>query len=214
MIFNPQSCLGVAYFIVDNRVRCYISYKVQEKESMMIKNEVFQAIRNRRSAIRFTSEPVSDEQIETILEAGRWAPSYLNAQPWLFIVVKDSSIRKEVGELVKRATIAWQGFLEAPVAIAVATNPEDDPKHFVEAGAVAAQNMALMAHSLGLSSYWIGVYDIDHARKSAEADLKKLLKIPVNQRLISILPIGVAETVSKKNRKDLSELVFTDTYQE
>ena len=180
----------------------------------MIENEMFQAIRNRRSAIRFTEKPVSEEYIETILEAGRWAPSYLNAQPWSFIVIKDASIRTEVGDTVKRATIAWQGFLQAPVAVAVAVNPEFDPNHFVEAGAIAAQNMTLMAHSLGLSSYWIGVYDSDNARKSAEADLKKLLKIPGIHRLIAILPIGVAETVSKKDRRNLADMVYTDTYRE
>ncbi|MCX7037956.1 MAG: nitroreductase family protein, partial [Spirochaetes bacterium] len=53
----------------------------------MKENDVLRAIRGRRSVIRFTDAPVSDEQVDTILEAGRWAPSYINSQPWEFIVV-------------------------------------------------------------------------------------------------------------------------------
>ncbi len=59
--------------------------------------------------------------------------------------------------------------------------------------AVATQNMALAARSLGLASYWVGVYQIRNGRGSVENELKKLLDIPVEYRLISLLSIGKPE---------------------
>ncbi len=130
----------------------------------MKENDVLKAIRGRRSVVRFTDAPVSDEQVETILEAGRWAPSYINSQPWEFIVMREKGLRARVAEVLKRATLSWQGFAQAPVLIAVAVDPSRDPRHSVEDGAAAVQNMTLAAHSLGLGSSWAGLYAADGGR--------------------------------------------------
>ncbi|MEM2972355.1 MAG: nitroreductase family protein [Candidatus Bathyarchaeia archaeon] len=47
----------------------------------IVNNEVLEAIRNRRNILRFEETSVEEEKIQTILEAGRWAPSYINSQP-------------------------------------------------------------------------------------------------------------------------------------
>jgi nitroreductase len=54
-------------------------------------------IKDRRSIRQYTDEPVSEEQLEMILEAARQAPSGENAQPWRFIIVKDEAMRKQLG---------------------------------------------------------------------------------------------------------------------
>ncbi|MDW7738760.1 MAG: nitroreductase family protein [Bacillota bacterium] len=56
-------------------------------------------IYNRRSVRKFTDKPVSDEDLKLILEAGRWAPSGEDAQPWRFIVVRDEERRKKLGKI-------------------------------------------------------------------------------------------------------------------
>ncbi len=56
-------------------------------------------IYNRRSVRKFTDEPVSEEDLKLILEAGRWAPSGEDAQPWRFIVVRDNERRKILGKI-------------------------------------------------------------------------------------------------------------------
>ena len=74
--------------------------------------EVFEAIRGRRSVRRYTDQPVSCELIDQILEAGTWAPSAKNIQPWRFIVVqgehKDrlAEITRLVGEQMARDAVA------------------------------------------------------------------------------------------------------------
>ncbi len=113
-------------------------------------NSILEVIRKRRSVIRFESTTVSDEQIQEILEAGRWAPSWLNSQPWRFILIKDKETKEKISDLAP--TIYKLGMMDAPVCIAIYVDPKEDPYHFVEDGAAATQNMALAAYSLGLGS--------------------------------------------------------------
>lgn len=181
----------------------------------IVDNQVLKAIRERRSVLRFKPEPVPEELLEQILEAGRWAPSHANSQPWAFIVVRDEKLKAELGELVDRIALARRGKVaisgkgigEAPLVIAVVVDPWRDPKHFVEAGAVAAQNMALAAHSLGLATYWAGIYEAGGGRRSVEARVKRLLGVPREMHVIALLPIGVPAYQAQSERLGLEELV-------
>ena len=167
-------------------------------------NPVLKVIRDRRSTVNFKSTPVTDEKVDAILEAGRWAPSWTNTQPWRFIVVRDEKIKEKMSNAV--STFFRISVKEAPLCVAVCVNPEVDPFHFVEDGTTATQNMALAAQSLGLSTSWIGVFSFRDEKNSTERKVKEILKIPKKWRLISILPVGIPKSEQLKNRKDLSEL--------
>ncbi len=176
-------------------------------------NQVLQTIKERRSVHRFKQDPVTDEQLTSILEAGRWSPSFANLQPWTFLVVKDQETKAHLVEVVERVTIARQGVGQAPVIIAVVVDPLKDPRHYVEAGAAATQNMALAAQSIGLGSYWVGVYDPSGKRNTAEAKMKKILGIPREHRLVALLPIGVPAHVPEKDRERLSNVVRYEKFE-
>ncbi len=173
-------------------------------------NSVLDAIENRRSIVRFETTPIEEEKIQAILEAGRWAPSWLNKQPWRFIVVTEPAIKERLSELV--STIFKLGVREAPVCIVVSVDPNEDSFHFIEDGAAATQNMALAAHSLGLGSCWIGTFAFKKEKKSAEEKIQEVLEIPRTHRVVSLLPIGVPKKVEEKNRKELSQLVYRNKY--
>jgi nitroreductase len=168
-------------------------------------NPVLKAIKNRRSSLRFKSTPIDEEKLNTVLEAGRWAPSWTNTQPWKFIVVRDTETKKELSTAV--STIFSLSLKEAPVCIAVCVNTKKDAFHFIEDGAIATQNMALAAQSLELSTSWIGTLSLSDEKNSTERKLMKILGIPKNWRLISLLPLGVPRFKENKNRKELSEIV-------
>jgi nitroreductase len=160
-----------------------------------------------------------------VLEAGRWAPSYANSQPWTFIVVRDESKRRALEELVLRISLANRGSIglttsgtgNAPVVIAIAVDPWRDNKHYIEAGAIAAQNMALVASSLGLGTFWAGVFDLEGKRRSIEGKIKKVLGIPKEMRVIALLPLGVPayspKHDSQTRRADLSDFVRYDGFE-
>lgn len=63
--------------------------------------DLFDAIRERKSIRRFKQTPVPDEDIKKILDAGRWAPSANNTQPWSFAVIKDKSLLREMANAVR-----------------------------------------------------------------------------------------------------------------
>jgi len=174
-------------------------------------NSVLKAIRDRRSVRRFETASIEEEKIQAILEAGRWAPSWLNRQPWRFLIITDQNLKQRISEHVPNIFI--MGMKEAPICIAVCVEPKEDPYHFIEDGAVATQNMALAAQSLGLGSCWIGVFNLKDEKDSAEKKMKEILNIPKTYRLISILPIGVPKYVEEKKRKELSQLIYHNNFQ-
>jgi nitroreductase len=164
-------------------------------------NEVLNAIRNRRMIRRFKPDPIDEEKIEMILEAGRWAPSFSNLQPWKFIVTKDQNLKNQL-DRASRESVLHLGINEAPVVIVVCVDCRIDPLHAIEAGAAASQNMALAGHSLGLGVGWIGVWGTE-----AETAIQKLFQLPETNRVVSLLPFGNPDESPKGDRRPLGEFI-------
>ncbi|MCD6128740.1 nitroreductase family protein [Candidatus Bipolaricaulota bacterium] len=161
-------------------------------------NEVLRAIRERRSVRSFKTDPVEPEKIEAILEAGRWAPSGKNTQPWRFVVVESQEKREQLGRLVTQMDM----IRTAPVTIAVLldTKAGYDRIKDVQAIGACAQNMLLAAHSLGLGACWIG--------RVRDEQVERVLGTKEHEELMMLIPIGYpAESPAPKERKPLSELV-------
>lgn len=164
--------------------------------------EVLEAIRTRRSVRKYDKRPVPEESVQKILEAGRWAPSANNSQPWSFIVLRDEKVRKEVA----RAATYGRFLADAPLGIAVIIDPAASSNP-VEDGAIATQNMLLAAHALGLGTCWIGSYG-----SAYEERVKEILSIPEGKRLLSIVSVGFPAESPRSRRRELGELVFDDRY--
>ncbi len=167
---------------------------------------VYEAIKKRRSVRDYKPEPVPEESLRRILEAGRLAPSAHNAQDWKFVVVKDSEKRKA---LAKAAF--GQGFVaKAPVVIvAVALNPEDVmgggvPTYAVDL-AIAVDHMTLAAVEEGLGTCWIGAF--------SQGEVKRILNVPQKYKVVALLALGFpADSAKPKVRKNLKEIVCFETF--
>jgi nitroreductase len=164
-------------------------------------NEVLKAIKNRRTIRRFKPNPIDEEMLQMILEAGRWAPSFSNLQPWRFIVIKDQGLKMALDKAT-RESVLHLGINEAPVVILVCVDRRIDPLHAIEAGAAATQNMALAACSLGLGAGWIGIWGTE-----AEAFIQKLFELPETVRVVSLLPIGIPDESPEGIRKPLKGFI-------
>ena len=68
-------------------------------EMFALADATLKVIQDRRSIREFTAEPVSDQDLDMILEAARQAPSGENAQPWRFVIVKDAATRQQMGAI-------------------------------------------------------------------------------------------------------------------
>jgi len=167
--------------------------------------DIEQAIQQRRSIRRFTSEAVSEETLLRLVEAGRMAPSAGNRQPWRFLVVREP---EQVENLFRN--VAWLATAGDPpegqrptayiVILAEVGDAEGDERqaHLQRATsdcAAAAQNICLMAHALGLGSCWIGSLHRD--------DCRRLLGVPADLEIYAIIALGhpaehpVAEEMEK-----------------
>ena len=138
-----------------------------------------EAIAQRRSIRRFKDAPISDDTLETILNAAIQAPSGKNRQPWRFVVVKEEKRAEMVR--VMREGIDWAEEMgvepgssrwtakvmeHAPVTVFI-FNPYGEHKFGkppweqrwdpvgVQSAGAAIQNMLLAAQDLGLGSLWI-----------------------------------------------------------
>jgi nitroreductase len=178
--------------------------------------DVMQAIKNRRSVRKLKSEPVSNDLVEAVLEAGRWAPSWANTQCWKFVVVRDALVRGKVAETISPGNRGTDALKNAPVIIAICgelgragykkgTLVTDKGDWYMFDTALAAQNMMLAAHSLGLGTVAIGLFD---ASKAAD-----LLGLSPDARVVLLLPLGYpAEEPTAPPRKELTEIVSYDRY--
>ena len=161
--------------------------------------EVLEAIRTRRSIRHFKPEPVPPELIEKLLEAGRWAPSSANSQPWEFIVIADPEIKNRISR-----SFNFGPFLnEAPMAIAVVVDRLRTVLP-VQDGTLAAYAIWLAAHSLGLGACWVN--------PNIPGGIKKILGIPHTKKLITILAIGYPAEAPVKTRRKLSDFVYFEKH--
>ncbi|HDH07288.1 MAG TPA: hypothetical protein ENF87_02845 [Thermoproteales archaeon] len=114
------------------------------------------------------------------------------------IVIKDKELLKKIAEYAPFGYF----IAEAPVAIAVVTDPSS--KWHIVDGSLLTQNLMLAAHALGLGTCWIGSMD-------REA-VKKLLGIPEDKYLLTVIPIGYPGEEGSSNRKPLKDFVYLDKY--
>jgi nitroreductase len=135
----------------------------------LMKNETLEIILNRRSARKFRDEQIGSDSLETIIQAGLFAPSAMNQQSWHFTVIQNKEILDEINTRSKKysqssgipylvektAPDAFHVFYHAPTVIVVSGSKESYSP-LVDCAA-AIQNMLIAAESLGISTCWIGI---------------------------------------------------------
>jgi nitroreductase len=166
-------------------------------------NTVIEAILSRRSVRKFAETPVQNELMHQIVEAGQYAPSGMNAQSWHFSVVQNREklehLEKIVYEALNRskdpylkkmgALSDFHYFYGAPVLVIISNAANSISLSPVSDAALAAGNMMLAAHALGLGSCWVHVL----TRLRDEPEVKEALSalgVPQGYIVCSALSIG------------------------
>lgn len=169
-------------------------------------NETLKTLLNRRSIRSYKQEQINQEELQTILEAGKYAPSAMNQQSWHFTVVQNKEIIDKINEVCKVALQRagnqnFNVFYNAPTVIIVsgddkAIAPQID-------SALALGNMLLAAESLGIGSCWI--HAVRALSTSDEGkELIKALKIPEGHSIVGSGAFGykAVESPSPAPRKE------------
>ena len=141
------------------------------------------AIKKRRSVREYLVENISEDKLNEVLAAAMYAPSAQAVYPWELIVVKDQHTKETLSK-----TTPWSFHAnEAPVVVVVVGH-EEDSQNWVEDCSIVATHIWLEAVEQGLSSCWIQIRGNDNAEK----EIKTILGIPAERRVLCLMPLGVA----------------------
>jgi nitroreductase len=164
---------------------------------------VIEAIHKRRSIRSYTDAEVSLDKLRKIIEAGIWAPSGLNNQPWRFIIIRDKDIASRLADQTHYSHIV----LAAPALIAVYLDRDamyDDVKDAQSAGA-CIQNMLLATEALGLGAVWLGQI------LKNKAAVNEILELGAHLELMALLAIGVpGRRDQQSSRKPLTDFIVKE----
>lgn len=156
--------------------------------------DAMDAILSRRSIRTYTSQPVSDDVVQEVLEAGMSAPSAGNEQPWHFVVLTDREMLDEITTFHP-----YSGMLkEAPLAILVCGDVqlERHEGFWVQDCSAATENILIAAHAKGLGAVWLGVHPVEEL----VGRMRKLVGAP--DHVIPLCLISVGYPGEQKPRAD------------
>jgi nitroreductase len=161
--------------------------------------DILELIKTRRSVRQYKDKEVSEDDLLKVLEAGRWAPSAVNRQPWHFVVVKDKSIRDQLSKSPFAEQIS-----QAPISFVVCADESRSRWAQIDC-ALAIENIMLEAHSLGLGTCYVGGFN--------EERVKEILEIPERWKPIGIITLGYPKKVKKSSiRLPLEEISSENTF--
>ncbi len=172
--------------------------------------QTLEAIKTRRAVREWSDKEVSEEIMIAILDAGRFAPSPLNSQPWHFTVVRN---KKTIQKLMEKANHG--SFLTSAKVVVVVTVSQEakvdqwlsEHEQHIYSGVCAMENIWLTAWDMGLGACWVTV-DVTTTRK--------LLAIPENQKLLGSLALGYpaipAIPHGEEDRRPLADMVSYETF--
>lgn len=163
-------------------------------------NNILHTIKHRRAVFQtsFNDNPVSREDLLTLLEAADAAPTHKRTQPWRFVIFRQDGLQRLGTELARIYKEITPGERYSPMteenmskkatlsqaAIAIVVNYSGDLPEWEElaATACAVQNMWLAAHSIGLGGYWASPGLINH--------IGPFLNLDSNQKCIGFFYLG------------------------
>ena len=192
----------------------------------------FDVVLRQRACRDFASDPVPDEDVARMLEAAVHAPSAENAQPWVFVVVRDADRRRRITELTRRL---WDGgagdhsrprlaaglfaevdgavrsgFGGAPVLVVVAGDGRDPTTRATLGASVfpAVQNLLLAATALGYGSALTTLPTV------AAAELRDVVELPEGLEPMAVVPIGFpARSLGRPRRLPPAAKTHLDRYE-
>jgi nitroreductase len=180
-------------------------------------NDLFTIIQGRRSIRAMDSRPLADEDLNKVLEAIRWAPSWVNSQCWEVVVAKDPQVKKALQDsMADRKNPAANAMVDAPVVLVMCAK-KGASGYYKGAAAtkfgdwmmfdlgMATQNLCLMAHSLGLGTVVVGLFD---HQKAAE-----VVDLPAGYELVAMVPMGYpAREATAPKRRAVSEFAHDNRW--
>jgi len=178
--------------------------------------DLMEAIKGRRSIRKYKPDPVTEETLQRLMEAVRWAPSWANTQCWEVLIIQDSQMKSELAKTLAKGNPATSSMTDAPLVIVLCGKRGVSGYYKGQAATVkgdwlmfdtglAMQTLCLAAHTLGLGTVIVGLFE----HKKAE----EILGLPPEIEVVAMTPLGYpATTGSAPKRKEITDFVFYEKY--
>ena len=154
-------------------------------------------IATRTSVRAYRDCPVGADTVELLLRAAMAAPSAMNRQPWVFVVVDDKALLQKFADSLQYAKMAASAPLAVVVCADLTRNPGASGDWWVMDASAASENLLLAAHAVGLGAVWTGVYPRSERVKA----VRSILGLPGSVVPLNVIPIGYpAETPEPKQK--------------
>ncbi len=163
--------------------------------------ETLECIKNRRSRRRFTVQKVPDVMITKMIEAGKYAPSSMNCQPWQFYIIKDQAMKQAYAKIDHDEN--KEAIITCDFILVVCVDKEKSSSRFIEDGVLASANIMMAIHDLGLGSVYLSAYKADDQIK--EQNVKRIFNIPDKLMPICLLLTGYPDPNEKLENKTLRD---------
>jgi len=173
-------------------------------------------VKGRRSIRRFQDKPVPETDLQQILEAVQWSPSWANTQCWEIVVVKDREMKERLNEALSPTNPAKKGLPDAPLVLALCGKLQSSGFYKGQATTklgdwfmfdlgIATQSLCLAACNLGLGTVIVGSIDHDKA--------KDVLGVGEGYELVALIPVGYpAKEPAAPKRREISEFTHSDKF--
>ena len=154
-----------------------------------------EVIASRKSVRSYTDQPVSDEQVETMLRAAMAAPTGMNVQPWRFVVVRDQAVKEKLagprGGMIAQAPVVFvicgeTTLMRKPFGQPDAEAVEVENGNWTQDCSAATENLLLAAEALGLGAVWTAA----HPYADRVNPIREALGLPENVTPLCVVPCG------------------------
>jgi nitroreductase len=166
-------------------------------------NIVATIIKSRHSVRKFKTDPIGENVIQDALECALLAPSAMNHQPYLFVVIK----QKET--LGKIADLAPNGKFIADSQACFAVFGEKQETYYLEDCCAATENLILALQAYGVCSCWVA-----GEKKPYAEPIRELLEVPAKYTLVSLVAAGYPAEIPIARKKLFKTLVYSEKYEE
>ena len=165
--------------------------------------DALEVLKKRRSVREYQDKPIPKDALEKIVDAGRFAATARNVQPWEFVVVTQPEILRKIADLAENARFIAQ----AKACIAVFSS---DTKYYLEDGCAATVNMLLAATGLGIGSCWVA-----GDKKPYCSEISRLLNAPAAFKLVSMVSLGYPQSKDAfrvVDKRPLTEVIHWEKF--
>lgn len=175
-------------------------------------------IKDRVSTRAYLDKAVSDEDVYSLIDSARLAPSGSNTQPWRFIVVKDQKMKESIAKIDNNQ----QWMIDAPVFIVAlaegSARAKDESVYFDENSSdfelkqlirdtsISIDHLILQAEHLGISTCWTAWFE--------QKPIKDLMSLPSNTFVVGVITVGYSKNdkINHTKRKPIEEIMFFEEY--